>query len=601
MNLNSAVYEFLHNRCIGLRHDDAIAKKEAETGVLQGTSIEPNQIPYNTQADIDKRCFEKAIERFLESGIDRDAFDVYFCYMDMFVGDYRKTRSMVELLAEFESNGSSVLMKHRDHYAHSVYVFALGLAIYETNTKYREIYADYYGFNSDAEAANHYLKYWGLSSLFHDIGYPLELPFEQVASYFEVNREDRTEKPHIAYHRLSAFAGSCNEILARRIAERLGETYNVTYEQMLDVIIRKPRYPEDFNFFMDHAVFSATLLYRRLFIELGKELEDADIDALSAIVLHNSMYKFAVAKYTSEGNKPFKAELLPLAYMLFLCDELQSWDRTAYGRNSRTEIQPMDCNFEFLDGTIKAAYIYDEDMKYKADLMKKKAPGKDAFDADIASIVNIELVGLKSEIVWEPRVDSRKKTYLSSSNFMSLYNFAVALNGRWQLGDEWNKAHEEGLGYQFLSERMKGFEDDFDKLSLEYKLSNINQAKNFDKYLNAIGAFYTDRPVDFPELKAFTEEECLIIGPMEHERWLQEHLDMGWGYGKLKGAEREQKRLHGDMIDEVMLIDGKLIPEAARLHYIMLDKEEQDKDIAPMNAMLALLGMFDGVRVYRYE
>jgi len=191
MNLNNAVYEFLHNRCIGLRHDDAIAKRESETGIFQGTSIKPNQIPYNTQADIDKLCLEKAIARFLESGIDRDAFDVYFCYMDMFVGDYRKTRSMVELLAEFESNGSSVLMKHRDHYAHSVYVFALGLAIYETNTKYREIYAEYYGFNSDAEAANHYLKYWGLASLFHDIGYPLELPFEQVASYFEVNREDR--------------------------------------------------------------------------------------------------------------------------------------------------------------------------------------------------------------------------------------------------------------------------------------------------------------------------------------------------------------------------------------------------------------------------
>jgi len=88
---------------------------------------------------------------------------------------------------------------------------------------------------------------------------------------------------------------------------------------------------------------------------------------------------------------------------------------------------------------------------------------------------------------------------------------------------------------------------------------------------------------------------------MEHERWLQEHLEMGWGYGKLKGDEREQKRLHGDMISEALLIDGRLTTEAASLHYIMLDKEEQDKDVAPMNAMLALLGMFDGVRVYRYE
>jgi len=599
MDLKTAAYEFLHTRCVNLRHDDKIAAEEAKTGELQGTSIRPNQIPYNMQMDIDRRCLECALSRFLESGADRDAFDVYFCYMEMFVGDYGKIRSMVELLSEYESNGSSLLMKHRDHYAHSVYVFALGLAIYETNSKYRAIYSDYYGIEEETSAAHHFLQYWGLASLFHDIGYPMELPFEQVCAYFEVNKEDRAEKPYLAYHCLGSFAGSCNEILARRIAERFGDTYNVTYEQMLDVIVRKPRYPDEFFYFMDHAVFSATILYRRLFIDNARKLSDADIDALAAIVLHNSMYKFKVADYKSAGNKPLKAEIMPLAYMLMLCDELQSWDRTAYGRNSRTEIQPMNCEFDFTDGALNATYIYDKEMEYKADNLKKKAPGKAAFDEDIASIVETALVGLKSSLEWQLRDDSRKSTYLSSSNFMSLYNFGVALNGRWMLGEEWTAANEAGRGYEFLSEKMDEFELAFEKMSLEYKLSNINQAKSFDKYLNAIGAFYTDRPVDYPELKAFTEAECLKIGPMEHERWLKEHLEMGWGYGKLKGDEREQKRLHGDMISEDLLVDGEVIPEAAALHYKMLDKKEQDKDVEPMNAMLALMGMFDGVRVYR--
>lgn len=599
MNLKNAVNEFLHSRCDGLRQNSKIAKQERETGLLQGTSIKPNQIPYNMQMDIDKLCLENAMARFLDSGSYRDAFDVYFCYMEMFLGEYSATRSMVELLSEYENNGSSLLMKHRDHYAHSVYVFALGLAIYETNSKYRTIYADYYGLTDQTEAAHHYLRYWGLTSLFHDIGYPMELPFEQVAAYFEVNRENRSEKPYIAYHCLGSFAGSCNEIIARRIYDRLGDTYNFSYEYILDVIIRKPRYPDEFNYFMDHAVFSATILYRRLFIDRGLELTDADIDALAAIILHNSMYKFKVADYKNDGNKPFEAELMPLTYMLMLCDELQAWDRTAYGRNSRNEIQPMDCSFEFTDGSLTATYIYDEGMKYKEENLKKKAPGKAAFDEDIASIVRTELVGLKSDLKWLPRNDSRKRTYLSNSNFMSLYNFAVALNGRWMLGDDWKDAVKKGKGHEFLEEHMENFEKAFENMSLEYKLSNINQAKSFDKYLNEIGAFYTDRPVDFPELKEFTEAECLKIGPMEHERWLQEHLDMGWGYGKLKGAEREQKRLHGDMIQESMLIAGKLTSEAAALHYKMLDKKEQDKDVEPMNAMLALLGMFDGARVYR--
>ena len=51
---------------------------------------------------------------------------------------------MVELLSEFESNASSLLMKHRDHYSHSVYVFALGLAIYEMNAEYRKTFSRFY-------------------------------------------------------------------------------------------------------------------------------------------------------------------------------------------------------------------------------------------------------------------------------------------------------------------------------------------------------------------------------------------------------------------------------------------------------------------------
>ena len=94
------------------------------------------------QMDIDRLCFENAIERFLKSGKKEDAFDVYFCYLEMFVGNYEKTRRMIELLSEFEANGSGLLMKHRDHYSHSVYVFILGLAIYQSNKIYRTAYND---------------------------------------------------------------------------------------------------------------------------------------------------------------------------------------------------------------------------------------------------------------------------------------------------------------------------------------------------------------------------------------------------------------------------------------------------------------------------
>ena len=157
------------------------------------------------QMDIDRLCLENAMERFLDSGSAQDAFDVYFCYLEMFVGSYGESRMMIEMLSEFEMNGSSVLMKHRDHYSHSVYVFAIGLAIYEANSAYREVYQKYYGFFDEKEAAHHFLKFWGLSSLFHDIGYPFELPFEQVESYFEVRGEKRKNNPFLSYRGMEKF------------------------------------------------------------------------------------------------------------------------------------------------------------------------------------------------------------------------------------------------------------------------------------------------------------------------------------------------------------------------------------------------------------
>ena len=46
----------------------------------------------NMQMDIDRLCMENAIADFLDSGKREEAFDVYFCYLEMFFGGYDKTR-----------------------------------------------------------------------------------------------------------------------------------------------------------------------------------------------------------------------------------------------------------------------------------------------------------------------------------------------------------------------------------------------------------------------------------------------------------------------------------------------------------------------------
>lgn len=625
LDLKSAAVRFLRNSCENLRFDAQKEKRERDERINLGKSLAANQIPYNMQMDIERLCLENALKRFLDSGVARDAFDVYFCYIEMFVGNYGSSRMMIEMLSEFEVNGSSLLMKHRDHYSHSVYVFALGLAIYETNAKYRENYRSFYGFTAEEQqqAAHHFLQYWGLSSLFHDIGYPFELPFEQVESYFEVKGKKRKNNPFMAYMGMERFIeiepevqdilrglyggrsfANTNELFAYEIVRKLGKTYPVTEEGMNATLTTKPASPESFGYFMDHAYFSASVLFQELCRVDKAGMSNARIDALTAIILHNSLYKFSIAFYKEEGNIPFSMELHPLAYMLMICDELQCWDRTSYGRNSRTELHPMSCELVFGDNSINAKYLYDEAEKDKIDCYEQQYAAWDKVDkstkpalkayasmvhdndflGDIKRIVNTDDLGLKVEIGLVKAQHGEKKTYLSESNFIHLYNFAVALNGRY--------SHQ---GKENAPEVVEQMENEFESLSLEYKLSNIGQAKAFAGYLDAVNCFYTDRPVDFEIVTEFTPEDMQIIGPLEHGRWLREHREMGWRFGDTyqSEAEREQLRLHKCMLDEELTEDNII------RHYRELPEEDQGKDYLPMNSMLRLMKQYEGVRIYR--
>ncbi len=656
LDLKTAALRFLRDTCEDLRFDSEKEKEEQKKGIKYGKSLRDRQIPYNMQMDVERLSLENAVNRFVDSGVAQDAFDVYFCYLEMFVGEYGKVRSMIELLSEFEENSGSLLMKHRDHYAHSVYVFVLGLAIYETNAYYRQAYQEFYGLRDERKAAHHYLQYWGLASLFHDIGYPFELPFEQVASYFEIDRQDRAGMPMIAYHGLDRYAkisepvkralarlyqeegavfDSTDELFAYDIAKKLSSVYIFSKDSLEEILRTKPTHPEYHNSFMDHAYFSATVLFKKLFEEMGSEITRASIDALTAIILHNSLYKFSIAFYKDPKlNQPFVPKLHPLAFMLMLCDELQCWDRTSYGRNSRTELHPMGCRFTFCENGIQAVYLYDEAEKEKImqfeeayrkweacmpqekgsweyALWKKRKPKLKAyasmafeneFQQDIERIVNLSHISFHVETMLQKRENQHKKTYLSNGNFIHLYNFAVALNGRWEHKEEWKASKEKGTEEAFLRDHMEDFLASFKNLSLEYKLSNINQAKAFAEYLDAIGCFYTDRPVDYDLLERFEPQDAAIIGPMEHQRWLLEHYEMGWKHKEVQSKDqRENERVHPDMIPEDLMENGRITKEAARKNYQRLDKAEQDKDTEPMDAMLKILKLFDGLRIYRLD
>ena len=643
MDLKSAALRFLEKRCEDLRFDSSKEKLE-KNGHYEGKSAAPNQIPYNMQMDLERLCMKNELAKFIDSGVAVDAYTVYFAYMEMFMGAGGRSQSIVELLSEFESNASSLVMSHRDHYSHSVYVFALGLAIFETNSWFRKVFSKAYGFRDKGEgreSAHAFLEYWGLAALFHDIGYPFEIPFEQVMSYYAVRKkEDRGSTVYIAYRnvnpliqigaedgaRLKELYGreftDVVDLLGYAISGKIGKYYKKTEQETTLRIRSKPSHPEENSYFMDHAFFSASGLYQELVRVLGgKNLQKYHIDALTAIMLHNSLFKFAFVGYKTDYlGKPLKAEWHPLAWMLMLCDELQCWDRTAYGRNSRDEMHPMAVDFNFAGEAVRAVYYYDSAEKEKVKDFYKKyeqwteeggnpktqprlkaysdmAEEKQRFCRDIGQIVDLKNCPLTVKPSLRKANRRVKHTYLSTSNFLHIYNFAVALHGRYAF---------EGREDKVTTDEM---EKEFNNLSLEYKISNINQVRSFDTYLNAIDCFYTDRPVDFDMVTAFSDEMIGIFAPMEHERWIREHQIMGWTAGDeyetlplppgTENEKAERKNLRERMRMHKLTLNADEDDETVRDHYKTLSEDVQKMDYMPFNRMLKLLKKYDGARIYK--
>ena len=655
-DMKSAALRFLHERCEDLLFDRNIEAKEKEENTFYGKSCKANQIPYNMQMDINRLCLERELEEFIESGNAEDAYTVYYCVFELLSASrFGKSKKLIELLSDFESNGSALLIEHRDHYSHSIYVFVLGLAIYETNEHFRKAYKSFYHFDTDdsnieedRKAAHHFLSYWGMTSLFHDIGYPFEIPFEQVLSYFEISGLERGDHiPYLAYcdmEPLVVFSdeekavfkkfyhkdfSNLEELFAHVITNYLGEKYGFSEGHLYEILYRKPRDPRYFEYHIDHAYFSTVRLYHELVNTLNglPFFNKTHLDSLAAILLHNSIYKFAIAFYKSKDPEirraPLQMETFPLAYLLFLCDELQCWDRTAYGRNSRLEIHPHSVEMDFSGNAIHATYYYDTEEQDKIDLYESqyqkweqsgeegKPPrlkeysdmsAKEArFRKNVEAVVDTSNIPLTIDAGIRPADRKNKRVYLSSSSFLHLYDFAVALNGRYAN----NNMEPEIPGEQL--------EEEFETLSLEYQISNINQAKNFAKYLNELNCFFTDKPVKYDMLTSFTPDQIEIIAPMEHERWIREKIAMGWRYGNdyqqiplekipfsagkdeqtVRKMLREQLRMHH------LTLDGEPTEKEIFEHYCSLEESEKEKDYQPFNSMLKLIRKFDGLRIYR--
>lgn len=573
-----------------------------------------------TECNNDKICFEKSLSTFLKSGQKEDAFVVYLCFCEIFnvFGQgYTNTKKLLEMLSDHEYHSGELLAKHRDHYSHSVYVFALGLAIYANDGAFRKAFLDFYGYDNNDNNSYNFLKYWGLVSLFHDIGYPFELAHAQIKTYCDEIWGKDDDNLYVSYGNLVKFItldsgvverlrktftqdnsfATMNDLLSYGLNVRLGYEKEAVERKLEERIVYQKN-------FMDHAYFSAVLLAKKLFSVTDFEMTMQYLDVLTAILLHNSFNK-----YDAPGRRPISVSEHPLSYLLILCDELQSWDRLAYGRISKLDPIAWDIRLDISDKKVKIRYVFDsfinkeysEDtsrvkviynknyIKMKEGEFVAKIIGTDHLSGSTASeassnnqhhfegyiVPNLDLI-LEVE---EEKKEKKVSLITSDNSFFNLYDLAKLIH----------------ISY---NEHCKGLEgsrvdEDFGKLSLEYKISNIATAKSYSDKLEKINCFYSSKDLDYPVVTDINnlvysryKDNREYLCREEHVRWVKEKLALGWKYGidYITVKERNRKKIHKCIVP-----------------YEMLSDEDKSKDALMVDGIFTqLLKLESNVKIYNY-
>ena len=132
-----------------------------------------------------------SVDNFIDNGPTTDtAITVYEAFSRAYwmIEDDDSIIKMINEMRRCEESAGILTNRQRDHFMHSVFVFLLGLAIY-SNSPLLQAYFDeslhHKGQYKDFYKTRHeeFLYRWGIASLFHDIGYPIEIAHNQLKSY----------------------------------------------------------------------------------------------------------------------------------------------------------------------------------------------------------------------------------------------------------------------------------------------------------------------------------------------------------------------------------------------------------------------------------
>jgi hypothetical protein len=183
--------------------------------------------------------------------------------------------------------------------------------------------------------------------------------------------------------------------------------------------------------------------------------------------------------------------------------------------------------------------------------------------------------------VWLPSglpMGSQMSVHLNGRKFTDILLINVleqSLEGRiaWAI-------HEKFVRYMTDKQKKRPNAKPWEELSVEFKLSNLNQARSYREKLALIKCEMTLKDENREAVTAFTDDEVLPMAIQEHQRWMDEKTEDGWVYAKV----RNDSKKHHDCLVE----------------WDKLSEEVQNWDKEPVRNMIEILDHV-GYGVYKVE
>jgi len=295
---------------------------------------------------------------------------------DYVLGISPSLRKLSERMREFEEQVAPTIPHHRDHYIHSVQVFLLGLAIYQRNSSFRDAATKALDYpDSYSSPVAEFFHRWGLTALFHDIGYPVEIAYESIREYARFalvpdlgppdQALEKKPAPRIAHPVFSLtiqhldnllyinqlwplptkeerffakypdYKSSLSTDILVLLAGNLAQRLKTFGREPLATMLRDCLVQGMAQGNVDHGFLSAIVLLKwigTLYLRSNWNpayFYHSVVDAAAGILLHN-VYDYFLMQYPFNLG-PLILSVHPLGYLLMLCDRLQETDRPEYG------------------------------------------------------------------------------------------------------------------------------------------------------------------------------------------------------------------------------------------------------------------------------